>query len=320
MLRFFFLLCLLTFFMCSNGFSQVHKRYLQEANGVEYFVSGAGISSTGRVLHESVFRGHTTNVIKKVNGKTIYDVNYTLSKNGFRQSDSSNKLQKKKHFFLIGGSIAFGEGLKDDETITHWLNLRSSKVESYPIGFLGHGPQHTWYKFNKKYLARVVPQKKGSAVIIAHEDESGKLLGTIAHLFYAARFPVLKKKNNNEFYLDGTFKTDGSIVQKYLIEYCLPFLVCKRMLSFFHQPPSEKDLKKLIDVFTSIENMYRQQFQVENVYLLWVGEEKWINFIKKNSQLKILTLKFEKFDISHPNSKGAKQIADYLLSHKELFF
>lgn len=307
------------FLISKNALCQDNVRYLQEANGVEYFVSGPGVKPKRRgVFDESFFRGHSTKVIKKIKGKLIYDVNYTVDKSGFRQSTSSHKPQKKKHFFLIGGSIAFGEGLTNNETITHWLNTKSSKVEAYPLGFLGHGPQHAWYKFNERYLPKVVPQKEGSAVIVAHEEESGKLLGTVSHLSYISGFPLLGK-NNNEYTVEGTFKTHGSLIQRMIINYCNPFLSCRKFLPFFARPPTQSDIQELLDVFSSVEKMYRQQFRVEKFYLLWVGEEKWIEYIKKHSKLKILTLKYDKFDVSHPNSKGSKQIADYLFSHQELF-
>jgi hypothetical protein len=312
-------ICAWVFWICKNAFGQNTVRYLQESNGVEYFVSGAGIQPSGMIFHESVFRGHSTNVIKKINGELIYNVTYKVSRSGFRQSDASIQPKKEKHFFLIGGSIAFGEGLKDNETITHWLNTTSSNVETYPLGFLGHGPQHTWIKFSKKYLPKVVPQKEGSAIIIAHEEESGKLLGKVSHLSYVARFPILRKINN-EYTIEGSFKTHGDFIQKMIINFCLPFLTCKRLLPFFSRPPSQSDILELLNVFTSIEKMYREQFHVKNVYLLWVGEEKWIEFINKNSKFKVLTIKYDKFDISHPNSNGAKQIAESLLKNKDLSF
>ena len=102
---------------------------------------------------------------------------------------------------------------------------------------------------------------------------------------------------------------------KYLSRYFLS----RKFLPFFSRPPTQDDVQELLNVISSIEKMYRQQFNVEKFYLLWIGEDKWIEFIKKHSKLKVLTLKYDKFDESHPNSKGSKQIADYLFSHQELF-
>ena len=51
-------------------------------------------------------------------GEIIYDVIYTIGEDGFRRDVTS----AEKNVYIYGGSFVFGEGLNDDETLSHFLN------------------------------------------------------------------------------------------------------------------------------------------------------------------------------------------------------
>ena len=71
-------------------------------------------------------------------GDAVYDVVYTLGKNGFRYTPQSQHSSDKKAFFL-GDSATFGGGLDDDQTLPfHWARLNPEyQVKNYGMSAWG---------------------------------------------------------------------------------------------------------------------------------------------------------------------------------------
>lgn len=66
--------------------------------------------------------------------EVIYDVIYNIDKDNFRK----NLFEEKPRIHLFGGSMAFGEGLNDDETLSHYLsNKHNLKTKNF--GVHGYG-------------------------------------------------------------------------------------------------------------------------------------------------------------------------------------
>ena len=59
---------------------------------------------------------HTSRRLSQ-NGEVIYDVSYTIGKDGYRKASSGEKFNA----YIYRGSHNFGEGLNDDETLAHYL-------------------------------------------------------------------------------------------------------------------------------------------------------------------------------------------------------
>ena len=70
----------------------------------------------------------------------IYDVTYTINKNGLRQTPSSNNSSTKCIIFF-GGSFTFGEGLNDHETLPYYMGKELNEdYRIFNFGFHGYGP------------------------------------------------------------------------------------------------------------------------------------------------------------------------------------
>lgn len=185
------------------------------------------------ITTESIFRqddvwGHVAipnsrhDFKKTVNGSVVHSTSATIDKHGMRISSASHRIRKKKHLLLLDSSTVFGEGLKDDETLSHNINLRSNIYEAYPIAFYGHGPQHIWLHFKEGKLPQQIKEKKGSAIILTHENDIQRIFGSPAVLSFASRFPKLKETLPGLFTLDGRFDNAGSYWQRLLAKYCVP--------------------------------------------------------------------------------------------------
>ena len=77
---------------------------------------------------------------KELNGQLLYDVVYTIGKDGLRVSPPVKDATVGCVLFF-GDSFTFGEGVNDQETIPYQLGILSSGAyRVYNLGFHGYGP------------------------------------------------------------------------------------------------------------------------------------------------------------------------------------
>jgi energy-coupling factor transporter transmembrane protein EcfT len=69
------------------------------------------------------------------NGVTEINANYTINKNNFRHTPSINDLVKTKRLNFFGGSLTFGWGLNDDETLPYLTQdyLKKWNINNYAL-------------------------------------------------------------------------------------------------------------------------------------------------------------------------------------------
>jgi hypothetical protein len=83
-----------------------------------------------------------THVVKRVEGKPIYDVIYTVDANGLRVSPPELDADHRKGCVLfLGCSNTFGEGVEDDETLPWQVGVKTAgRFATRNMGFQGWGP------------------------------------------------------------------------------------------------------------------------------------------------------------------------------------
>ncbi len=287
--------------------------------GVEYIIrdTGRGPINKSHHVYNATFVGRITEYTKIKNGKQVFSAKYTVDDSGFRISPSANLKGKTKHFFLIDGSIAFGEGLNDNETIHQIINKRSKIYEAYTLGLPGEGPQHNWLRFNSLHLKDQVSQKTGSALFITHEADIGKFTGAVGTLPFGRNFPRLIEQAPGKYYNAGTFLESGTFLQKMLLNHCIPYNFCNDWLSKLSQPISNDEIAAGARLINELDKKYREQFKVENSKVLWLGSEPGRRIFKLNSNLEVIRIFYNSFEgDAHPNKEGAEEIADALFRKK----
>lgn len=295
---------------------QIHAEteHFLEPGGVEYYYEGVNFDSPNLTKANHPFIDGETHVTKLKNGKVVYKVTYTINKDEIRTSNASGKKRKSKHVFIVDGSVAFGEGLNDDETIAHHLNERSKIFEAYEIGFLGHGLQHNWIRFKERKLHKIVPYQSGSAVFIMSGQDVRRLVGTLDHLTYAAEFPHISEVSEGIFEHKGTFANSGTFIQRMAIKYCLPLDFCKNWMRMFTGEPNEDELEATARFFNSLVRLYRDEFKVENLAVIWTGTPEGAEIFQKYTNIKVIHFdSYDRYPDQHPTAKGAKQIAELLI-------
>jgi hypothetical protein len=255
---------------------------------------------------------------KLVQGKQLYSVIYHLDEDGFRTTPHSYNPEKQKHFFVIDGSVAFSEGLDDKDSLIEQIGLRSKKFNAYDVGFLGHGPQQNWLVFHNRNLQTKIKEKRGSAILISHDEDIRRFVGTSNHLIYAAHFPHIVETSTGVFSEEGTFESDGTFKQRMLIKFCVPFTFCRNQMIKNSTLTDAEEIALSGRMFNDIEKMYRSQFNVENFVILWTGSDYALEVLKKNVHAKIIKANYERFDSNHPSAHGVDQIVSLLIKEKIL--
>lgn len=259
-------------------------------------------------------------VTRYENGKFIYTKEYTTDKNGFRKSPSSHKLGKKKHFLYIDGSIAFGYGLNDNETTTHWINSKSKDYEAYAVGYQHYLDQHTWLQFEQGDLPQKIKQKTGRAMLISYDYKIEVLAERRHTLPMISNSPNIQEDKNGIFRYLGRFADTTSYFNKFIISVCLPLPACKSYL-FSHPQGAESeeleaDMARLARLYSSIDKFYRAQFDVEEFVIGWTGTPENRIKLQKHLTMPILQLPdVKRYSDAHPTPEGARDWADYILAN-----
>ena len=85
--------------------------------------------------------GRRAHAVKRVGDRTVYDVFYDIDEEGRRVTPGSTGGRGDPLVLFFGGSITFGEGVQDDETLPHAYAEAAPGTRVLNYGFRGYGPQ-----------------------------------------------------------------------------------------------------------------------------------------------------------------------------------
>jgi hypothetical protein len=111
------------------------------------------------------------------NDKVIYNVKYTIDKNGLRISPPPRKLNAPAILFF-GDSYTYGEGVNDDETMPYLTGIYTAgEYAIYNFGIHGHGPQHMLAEIDHGIVDSVLTHKPQFAIYQAIPEHVERLKG-----------------------------------------------------------------------------------------------------------------------------------------------
>ena len=94
------------------------------------------------ILGYGLKKNTTRRVTSYYNDEVVFDVTYTIDKNGLRISPLPHNSNAPAILFF-GGSFTYGEGVNDDETAPYLTGILTDRNYAiYNFGIHGHGPQH----------------------------------------------------------------------------------------------------------------------------------------------------------------------------------
>lgn len=111
-------------------------------------------------------------------GGIIYDVVYSIGRDGYREDVSSTNF----NVYIYGGSFTFGEGLNDNETLSFYL-LQNHGIRAKNVGVHGYGMHQALYNVEQGF----VPHEENSLNVLLTAPWHS--LRSACKPFYAAGTP-----------------------------------------------------------------------------------------------------------------------------------
>ena len=122
--------------------------------------------------------GRRVTSIKRVNGRKVYDVVYTIDAAG-RRVTPVGPPEPGPTVLFFGGSNTFGEGVNDDETLPHFLARAVPSAAVYNYGFCGYGPQQMLAMLEDGRLDDLVRDRSVIAVYLFIDAHVARAVGSM---------------------------------------------------------------------------------------------------------------------------------------------
>lgn len=112
-------------------------------------------------------------------GELMYDVTYTTDESGRRVSPLMQSAAPAQFALFFGGSFAFGEGLRDDETVAVQFGNRRPEFRPYNVGFSGYGPQQMCVQLGQADFVDSITESKGILIYTFIDDHINRAIGAM---------------------------------------------------------------------------------------------------------------------------------------------
>ncbi len=274
-------------------------------------------------VHDSVKR--------LTNGTIVYNATYSIDEHGRRILDIPY-VDYREHLLLFGGSVAFGEGLDDEDTFHYLLseNLLGYNIFNYAVS--GYGPSHMLTLLESGDLKDEVFSDEGIAIYVLIPAHINRVIGnTLADWLYEGPYYVIE---NNEVVRRGSFRTGRERTTNFYelfnkIKDKSNFL---KMINLELPPWSTKEhIELTAKVIKKSRDLYEEQFNGDFFVMFhpeWNRTEDkrgYSELIKQLTEVNINILDYS--DYSYPDDKviwcdqHPKRILNYdvaLLSAQDL--
>ncbi len=183
------------------------------------------VSKIGNVLYpDTVMNG-----LKIEKGDTLYNVQYTIGSNHHRITPGYND-SLSKYALFFGCSIAFGEGLEDDQTFPYFVQQFSKTYHSYNRAQSGTATNYMLAQLQELDLRKEVKEKNGKAFYVFFWDHIYRSLGTMdRHVKWMHLSPNFERQ-------------DGKIIRNKLFKTGRPFR------SWFYEHVYETNIVKYFEL------------------------------------------------------------------------
>jgi len=127
------------------------------------------------ILGYALVKNSKRTVTRYVNDEILYNVTYTINKNGLRISPNTKKSDAPAVLFF-GCSFTYGENVNDDETLPYVTGILTGReYATYNFGIHGHGPQHMLAEIQHGIVDSAITHKPRFAIYQGIPDHINRL-------------------------------------------------------------------------------------------------------------------------------------------------
>ncbi len=267
-----------------------------------------------------------------MNGQdTSFDVQVSIDE-FYRRITPDHDTAKKQYALFFGGSIAFGYGLDDYETMPYQFQQISGTYNSYNYAHNGHGPAQMLARMQHHNLSVNTAEKDGKAIYIFFWDHIYRSVGTMdRYARWVSTFPYYTIEDG-ELIRKGNFR-NGRPILSWVYEHIYNSCIIKTFNIDFPLKINDQHLDLTTEIILKSKETYAEQFGNDDFYLVFHptyirGSEEETNKFKTLLEAKnIRYIDLQDFIIysgkytlkgdPHPNANTAKLIAEELLRRVE---
>jgi len=266
----------------------------------------------------------------KTNGNdTVYAAHYSIDEYFKRITPGFDSL-RSKHALFFGCSIAFGEGLNDDQTLAYNFQQEGS-FNAYNFAYSGYGTNHMLARLNYDDLNNQVAEKDGVALYIFFWDHFYRSIGAMSRYTSWGHMAPYYYLDNGQLVRDKSLR-EGKFSSK-IYENIYQLSSVKYFNIDFPNNLRDEHYDLILAMIKESEKKYKEQFSEGEFYVVIYPsytEEGKFDFKKfkeglTRNELKTIDL-FDYIDYGpeytfegdgHPNSSTSKIIAEELYKRIE---
>ncbi len=270
----------------------------------------------------------------KMNGQdTVYHVRYTID--GLNRRTTPDKDESKGKFALFfGGSVAYGYGIQDDETLPYQFQQKLKDYNAYNYANSGWGPQGMLARMEWRDLSEQVSEKDGLLVYVFLWSHIRRAIGDlITYSDWGWTMPYYTMEDN-KLVRKGNF-ANGRFFPSRIYELVYHSNIVKYFNLNFPIGTSRAHMELTVEIFLKSRELYQKTFGTERfVIIIHPGDWDFINDDDKKLFKEILAERgLEFYDYSdvvvlnhetsiigdgHPNAVAYDQITDLMIRDMRL--
>lgn len=145
---------------------------------------------------------------KKVNGKVVYNIIYTVDEYSRRITPETTFADKDKFILFFGGSFTVGEGVENNETLPYYISQLAGKYRAYNYGFHGYGPQQMLAHLQKSNFPAEIKENDGILIYTFIDPHISRAIGAMSvYTTWGKDMPYYTFEANKNLVRYGSFST-----------------------------------------------------------------------------------------------------------------
>lgn len=197
---------------------------------------------------------------------TVYDVYNTIDHNWKRVTPDFDS-SRSKYALFFGCSIAFGQGLEDNETFAYDFQQQTNKYNSYNFAYPGYGANQMLARMEFQNLTEQVKEKDGMAFYLFFMGHVSRNIGSMdTYVGWASGSPYYFMENG-KLKRNKLFKNGRYWVSKFY-ELVYQTSIINYFKINFPNKLQPKHYELTVEVIQASKEKYKEQFGNDNFYVI----------------------------------------------------
>lgn len=258
---------------------------------------------------------------------TVYDVFYSIDNNWKRITPDYDS-SRSKYALFFGCSIAFGEGLNDNETFPYYFQELTNEHNSYNFAYPGYGANQMLARMEYQNLTEQVKEKDGVAFYVFFMGHVPRVIGSMdTYVGWTSGSPYYYL-DNGKLKRNKMFKNGRYWISKFY-ELVYQTSIVNYFKINFPKTFQPKHYELTAEIIQASKEKYKEQFGNDNFYVILYSAYKIVPEEDDELFKQLLTVRGIKFidldsfiDYSeeytlggdpHPNAKTNKLLVEELI-------